>query len=251
MSTLIVFSHPNHELAVFGYLQKLKPHLLFLTDGGGEARVEQTRLGLDSIDLLDKAHFLDHTEDSFYDALLRCDSQFFADVANEVRSQVDVIAAQEVLCDAVEFYNPVHDISLPLVLAALRGRSGPEVLEVPLIHQQSAGAEKFIVQRLPASRASEQIELQLSEAEVAVKQRARDEIYTILSDQLGEVVLGLPNSHLRMEVMAAARRSVPEPGPDVMLRYDQRASLLAATGKIEHRITYDQHYVSVASPLMQ
>jgi hypothetical protein len=43
---LFVFSHPNHEGAVLGMVQRLRPHLVFLTDGGGERRVNETRAAL-------------------------------------------------------------------------------------------------------------------------------------------------------------------------------------------------------------
>lgn len=250
MTTLIVFSHPNHELAVFGYLQKMRPFLLYLTDGGGEARVEQTRLGLESIGLLDHASFINHTEESFYDALVACDSRFFAAVADEVRLQVEALEPEQILCDAIEFYNPIHDMSLPVVRAALRGCSGPAVFEVPLIYQELGEVEKYVVQRLPPSRCAGQIEFQLSEQELAGKITARDQIYTILADQLGGVILRLTVTHIALEVMAPARLSLPEPGTETVLRYERRAETLAASGKIEHRITYDRNYRSVASPLL-
>lgn len=251
MTKLIVFSHPNHELAIFGYLQKVKPYLLFLTDGGGEARVQQTRQGLESIGLFDKAFFMDHTEQSFYDALLECDSKFFADVADQVCGHVQALEPDEILCDAVEFYNPIHDISLPVTCAALRGSRSPAVFEVPLIYQEPAQVETYVVQRIPASRSSEQIEFQLSEQELAGKLRARDQIYTLLADQLGDVILDLSAKQIALEVMTVARRSLPEPGVDTVLRYERRAEMLAATGDIQRRITYDEHYLSVASPLME
>ena len=43
-STIAVFSHPNHELAIFGLLQRLRPRLIYLTDGGGPERVAQTHI---------------------------------------------------------------------------------------------------------------------------------------------------------------------------------------------------------------
>ena len=249
MNPLIVFSHPNHELAIFGYLQKMRPHLLYLTDGGGEARKEQTRRGLSRIGLLDRASFLDHTEESCYDALVNCDSKFFAAIGEEVRLHVEALSPQEVLCDAVEFYNPIHDMSLPILRAALRGSSSRAVFEVPLIYQKPGEVETYVVQRVPISRSSRQIDFQLSEAELANKILARDQIYTILTEQLGDVISDLAPSHLRSEVIVPARSSVPTPEAHDFLRYERRAETLSASGEIEHKITYDPHYLSVATPL--
>ncbi len=251
MTRLIVFSHPNHELAIFGYLQKMRPHLLYLTDGGGETRQEQTRRGLDRIGLLDHAIFLDHTEAAFYEALVRRDSKFFETVADEVRLHIEALLPSEVLCDAVEFYNPVHDMSLPIVRAALRGRTSPAVFEIPLIYQPPGEVETYVVQRVPVSRSSRQIEIQLSESELNNKILARDQIYTILTNQLGEVLAGLTLENMQSEVIFPARLSLPEPETHDFLRYERRAESLAASGEIEHKITYDHHYRSVATSLIQ
>lgn len=251
MSIVIVFSHPNHELAIFGLLQRLRPFLVYLTDGGGTDRVAQTRQGLKSIGLLGNALFLNHTEKSFYDSLLACDSEFYEEIAEEVRASFQTIRPERILCDAIEFYNPVHDVSLPVVRAALRGYTDTPVFEVPLVYQRPVEGGSYEIQRMPASRRTGQIALRLSEEELDTKIRARDQIYTILANQMGPVICDLPRAHLGLEFMAPARTAAPEPGPDVTLRYEKRAQILAERGEIEHRITYRQHYLPVASSLMR
>lgn len=250
MSIVIVFSHPNHELAVFGLLQRLSPFLVYLTDGGGTNRLAQTRQGLKSIGLLGKALFLNHTEKSFYDSLLACDTEFFEGIAEEVRASFQKIRPERILCDAIEFYNPVHDVTLPVVRAALHEYPDKPVLEVPLVYQRPVEGESYEVQRLPASRRAGQIALRLSEEELDAKINARDQIYTILADQMGPVLSELPRAHVGPEYVAPARSGVPEPGPDVTLRYERRAQVLVDRGEIEHKITYKRHYLPVASSLL-
>ena len=250
MTTLIVFSHPNHELAIFGLLQRLRPHLLFLTDGGGGERLAQTRRGLESVGLLGQARFLDRTEKSFYDALLARDSEFYERVACAVRASVRAHRPDQIFCDAIEFYNPVHDISLPVVRAALRGAVSTPVFEVPLIYQRPGEGEAYEVQRAWAAPNGRPVRYQLSEQELAAKVRARDRIYTSLTDQMGPLVSELPGAHLALEFVAPARSSVPEPGPGVVLRYEWRARMLAERGEIEQTITYRRHYLPVASSLL-
>ena len=58
--TVMVFSHPNHELAVFGLVQRLRPRLVFLTDGGGARRVEETGRALDGLGLRAHATFFNY-----------------------------------------------------------------------------------------------------------------------------------------------------------------------------------------------
>ena len=71
-----------------------------------------------------------------------------------MRYRLREIKPRQVLCDAVEFYNPLHDMSLPIVAAALNGGADAAVFEVPLVYQKSAKEEAYEVQRMPPSRRS-------------------------------------------------------------------------------------------------
>jgi hypothetical protein len=248
MSTLVVFSHPNHELAIFGLLQRRRPSLIYLTDGGGPERIEQTQRGLASIGLLDRAVFLNHREQRLYDALLDGDLAFYRDLARQVRTTIAERKPAEVLCDAVEFYNPVHDVSLPVVWAAV-GEPAIPIFEVPLIHQRPGERETYEVQRPRASRRAEQIELQLSAEELAAKLHARDQIYASLANQLGPVTCDLPVSHLQLEVITPTTTPLPVPDNSIVLRYEWRAALLKARGEIAREITYGRHYRPLVSIL--
>lgn len=247
--SLIVFSHPNHELAIYGLLQRLRPFLLYLTDGGGRQRLEQTLEGLQRIGLTNNAIFLNHTEQSFYDALLARDSSFFKQVANEVRATIQKLNPGQLFCDAIEFYNPVHDLSLPIVQSALRDLPVRCLFEVPLIYQTADKNETYEVQRFPAARASDQLRVQLTEEQTDAKLRARDGIYSCLVEQMGPVISDLPREHVAMEVWAAARPSPPAPAKDVTLRYERRARMLAERGEIAKQITFKKHYQPVVASL--
>ena len=94
-----------------------------------------------------------------------------------------------IYCDAVEFYNPVHDITLPIVRAALAGDESP-VFEVPLIYQKAGPVEAFELQRVPESLSDQCSCLQLSEEELAQKTTTlKGGVYTILFAQLGTTIL--------------------------------------------------------------
>jgi hypothetical protein len=74
---LMIFGHPSHELALFGMLQRHRPAVVVITDGGEAERVEQSRRGLDFIGLGERVRYLGYSEASFYDALLARDHEFF------------------------------------------------------------------------------------------------------------------------------------------------------------------------------
>jgi len=247
-SRVVVFSHPNHELAVYGLLQRLRPHLIFLTDGGGAQRVAQTQRGLERIGLRDRAQFLDYPEVSFYDALLDGNVNLFREVARRIRAALERIMPEQVLCDAVEFYNPVHDLSLPIVLAALADADGVAVFEVPLLYQVPGDREHYAVQRMPTSRAAGSVVVQLTEAELSAKLAARDEVYSLLREQLGPV-LCLPDEHFAREEFAAASAVLPCPDGERVLRFEWRGKLQQQRGAVDRVITYADHYLPVASSL--
>ena len=249
MRRLFVFSHPNHELAVFGLVQRLRPNFLYLTDGGGGKRVAETRHGLQSVGLLDRARFLDYSERAFYGALLQRDVRFCENVAAAIRRETDALQAEQVFCDAVEFYNPVHDLTLPLVLHALRGKSGVSVFELPLVYQSVGPHETYQVQRFPLSRQEEQVMLELTKTELAAKTRSWGEIYRQLRGQMQPITDRLPANHAAREVFRPAPGVLPEPDAERVLRYEWRGHLHLARGAIDEVITYADHYRPLTSRL--
>ena len=249
-ASLVIYAHPNHELATFGLLQRLRPHIVFLTDGGSEERLQQTREGLSGIGLLERATFLNHREPEFYDALLRSDERFFASIAEAVRAAVMHAGAKQIFCDAVEFYNPVHDLGLPIAHAALKGEDDAALFELPLIFQNNGSDESFVFQRPPQSRIAASSNISLSEEEFEAKAAARDHAYTILVQQLAPQLRKVPREHWMNEYVFPAREEVPRPAPDTRLRYEQRAALLLERGEIAEPILYREHYLPVASALL-
>jgi hypothetical protein len=206
---LIVTGHPNHELAILGLVQRLRPRLLFLTDGGSEERVEESRRALAALGLLDRARFLAWTEESLYQALLAQDKAVFAELVAQVRSEVQAYAPRQIFCESIELYNPLHDITLPIVRAT-EGIDGIEIVEFPLIAQIPTPGERYRVQRLPAGRRGV-VRVELMAAELAAKLRARADHYLCLRHQLGGVLDDIGDEHAAVECFVAARDELPLP----------------------------------------
>ena len=82
-SDVIVFSHPNHELAIFGLLQRLRPRLIYLTEGGDRGRVQETLRGLARLGLAEGADFLNYSETALYDALLQGNLALYREIAHQ------------------------------------------------------------------------------------------------------------------------------------------------------------------------
>lgn len=245
--TVAVFSHPNHEIAVLALLKKVKPFIIFLTDGGGKAREDQTRKGLRSIGLLDNAIFLSHPEQAFYDGLLHVNSDYFHNVAHQVRSLLKNTKPEQILCDAVEFYNPVHDLTLAIVGSA-DDAPWAGIYEVPLLYQKPQGKENYGVQTVPDGQPRQ--EFTLSAEETELKTSALRETYTILMKTLGPLLLSSPNA-LKTETLFPASTPLRWPDPGRLLRYERRAAALKAEGKVESEITHSFHFLPVVAQLLE
>jgi hypothetical protein len=246
--TVMVFSHPNHEIAVLGTILRLRPHIVYLTDGGGEARVNQTRQALQGYQPV-SVHYLNYSEQRFYDALLGGDSKFFRALAVELGILLKNIRDATVFCDAVEIYNPVHDIALPVVLAALAS-ADPRLFEIPLIYQKKGSVEAFELQHVPESLSSVCVCLKLSEEERDRKiATIKSHVYKALFAQLGHPILDALESHAGCEYFLKGRRGLPLPAPEQVLRYEMRGRMLKDLGAVPGVITYGAHYAPIFEAL--
>jgi len=242
---LVVTGHPNHELAIFGFVQRARPHLLFLTDGGGPERVNESRRALASIGALDRAKFLGWREQTLYDALLALDLDVLRRLAGEVRAELIAVAPRQVICESIELYNPLHDLTLPIVRAAASGL-GIELIEFPLIAQEPCAGECYRVQRFPADR--EAVALALDPIELENKLHARDHEYRSLRRTTGAIA-DVSRERAGTEVFASASDALPTPGRDHVLRYEWRARLLHERGEIDQVITFADHFLPAAAAL--
>jgi hypothetical protein len=245
---VMVFSHPNHEIALWASIRDVRPIIVFLTDGGGEDRMNQSRRGLASLVDAGQVHFLAHPEAAFYEALLRRDVPFFRCVADQVAELAEDAVPDTIYCDCVEFYNPVHDISLPIALAAFPA-SRARFFEVPLMHQTSAGEERYELLRVPEALAARAIWRDLSDDETQSKRRDFASHYTILVNHLGPQAAERAVAHSHREQIIPARTTLPEPVAGQVVRYERRGELLKRRGEVPEIISYRRHYAPVFEAL--
>ena len=247
----MIFGHPAHELALFGLLSRHRPEIIVTTDGGAPERLEQSRRGLSSIGLQNRVRYLGFSESSFYAALLSHDVETFQNVVNVLQAEIQRVQPEQLFCDAVEFYNPVHDITLAVVMAASATLVERELFEVPLVYQMPSAEEQYSVQRVPGPLRGRALTYELTPAEVRHKMRARDEIYVSLNDQLGPDFLGLTEEHLAHEEIAVAGDPLVVPAETGRaMRYEWRANVLLKTGQVQRAITHREHYVPMVNALL-
>jgi hypothetical protein len=119
----LVVAHPGHELRVYGWMEAAAPRVCVLTDGsgsGGEARLESTTRVLAGTAARRGSIYGRMTDRAIYSAILERDFACFTGLADQLAAELAASDADCVVGDAVEGYNPSHDVCRLVINAALR-----------------------------------------------------------------------------------------------------------------------------------
>ena len=247
--TLAVFSHPNHELSALMTLTRVDPVIIFLTDGGGPARMDESRAGLRRVGLDRQARFFRYSEQSFYGALLQKDSVFFRAVALEVAEYIVLHEPAQIITDAVEFYNPVHDMALPIVRSAVGGAMTP-IYEVPLVYERRDKPDSYVLQDADFEGSSERVEVSLTDEEGESKSVAYMQDYGIIRNTMGPLIAANPQV-LRREVLVRARAADSPAFEKYGRRYDRRGKEGVLAGAYDQAILSEIHYKETVDGMMR
>ena len=157
----LIIAHPGHELRVHRWLELARPLVYVLTDGSGHtdrSRLASTTAVLERTGATPGPVYGRLTDRSLYRAILDGDVDLFSSVADEISLALDAAGVDCVAGDAVEGFNPGHDVCRLLINAALlrleqQGRR-VESFEFPL---------EAAPQECPAEDLSSAIVLELDE----------------------------------------------------------------------------------------
>jgi len=133
---LLVVAHPGHELRVHGWLELARPVVCVLTDGSGHSaasRLPSTTALLRHAGAQPGPVYGRLTDRALYAAVVAGEAEPFARLAEELAGVVVRERVDHVVGDALEGYNPAHDLCRVLIEAAvaLAGRGVPS-LDFPL-----------------------------------------------------------------------------------------------------------------------
>jgi hypothetical protein len=122
-SAVIVVGHPGHELRVHGWMEIARPVVCVLTDGSGSAgagRLESTSRVLERTGSRRGLIYGRMSDRAVYTAILEHDLDLFLGLADELCNALVTLEATSVVGDAIEGYNPSHDVCRLLINAAVR-----------------------------------------------------------------------------------------------------------------------------------
>lgn len=118
----LVIAHPGHELRVHHWLELARPMVCVLTDGSGHShrsRLASTTAVLERTGATPGPLYGRLSDGRLYEAILGGDADLFAALADELATALDAAAVDTVAGDAVEGFNPGHDVCRLLLNAAV------------------------------------------------------------------------------------------------------------------------------------
>jgi hypothetical protein len=246
----LVVAHPGHELMVHHWLEVAQPRVFVLTDGSG--RSKQSRLN-STTQILSQAGARQGeiygrlTDSAGYAAILDHEFDLFIDLAGElseafVEEQIDFVAG-----DALEGYNPMHDVCRLVINAAVtvarRARSQQIAnLEFSLINQPDSSPETTpadeIWLRLDPLALTRKISAAQGYAELAVEVLSALGRTSVEAFQVERLRAVAPNG------AAQARPCTVEPP-----FYEHYGEQQVAAGHYSRVIRYDEHLAPLAEAL--
>ena len=122
----LVVAHPGHELRLFHWLHLTRPVVSVLTDGSGAAgvsRIGSTTRILDAAGARPGSLYAALSDRRVYQAILAGDEDFFRERLEVLAEGLAAEAIDDVVFDAAEGFNPVHDLCNLLAAAAARRAS--------------------------------------------------------------------------------------------------------------------------------
>jgi hypothetical protein len=244
---VLVVGHPGHELRVYGWMRSARPVVHVLTDGSGsdgEPRIDSSTALIESVGGACGSVYGRMSDREIYSAILSGDHARFLALAEElaaalIRDDVAVVAG-----DAVEGFNPSHDVCRYVVNAAVRiaqaaGRT-IDCYAFPL-----EGAPNFC----PESLRGGALLLQLDDETLARKLDAA-RAYAELRSEVEHALRHFGSEPFRSECLWRVDLADPYGwDPDCIPYYESYGAQRVARGAYQQVVTFREHVKPLADAL--
>ncbi|MEW6633327.1 MAG: hypothetical protein AB1440_20855 [Pseudomonadota bacterium] len=236
LQNVLILAHPGHELRIHHWLELTKPRVYLLTDGSGgrqSARTEYSRHIVHAAGATPGSVFGETPDAAWYEALLARDQTFFLDMFARISADLAGHREVQVVSDAVDGYNPVHDLAFVFGSAvnALLQRTGTR-------RQQLSSAA------VPNVPGAVHVEIELDQAARARK-KAAIEAYTPLADE-ARLILARDPDCLNRERLIAQVPDWIEPTPE----WERIGRERVAQGFYDRCITYKDNVQPIVRLLL-
>ncbi|MCE7993728.1 MAG: hypothetical protein HEP71_17210 [Roseivirga sp.] len=132
MNTLLFIGHPGHELLAYKFLQEYKPYVIFLTTGSGNADTPRIKGSIDLVEALELhvfSPFSPFTDRQIYNLIMDGNFGEFKQVKSALTAFVLEHNIERIVGDALEGFNPSHDLCRYIINGCVQDLKGRHNLE--------------------------------------------------------------------------------------------------------------------------
>lgn len=198
----LVIAHPGHELRVYGWMNIACPRVFVLTDGSGRygpSRLQATTNILAQGGIEPGEIYGRFTDVEFYRAIVGRDFDLFLDLTRTLAGALVSREVDYVVSDAIEGYNPAHDVCRLIVDAAaeIASRSANRAI---------ASYDTLLARGNYSQAPGADVRIELDDELLARKLQAVRE-YSELAAEVDRILKSEGKDCLRTECLRQVRRS--------------------------------------------
>jgi hypothetical protein len=234
----LLIAHPGHELRIHGWVEAARPLVFITTDGSGAtgvARISKSADVLRAAGCRRGSAFGRFTDVNVYDFILQGDVEPLVSMTREIAMSLADAEVEYAVGDAVEFYNPVHDLSrviLSLAIEYVRQLTQREIRQI-----------EFAVVHPPQGRAASDVVVNLDEAALRRKIDAALR-YDELHGQAEEDIRRNGLDAFRTERLHLLDRAAARPEPSGIPYYEKRGEEQVRAGRYVEVLRYRPHFAA-------
>jgi hypothetical protein len=244
----LVVAHPGHELRVHGWMELAHPVVCVLTDGSGhstESRLESTTKLLAQSSARPASIYGRFKDVEIYAAILDSNAALFIELAEELGEAFVREGVEYVVGDAIEGYNPIHDLCRSVINAAVELASRGKTNRIANFD--------FLVVGLPDLSSDvfrrRDVWLRLDEVALARKLQAAKS-YSELRDDVGKMIDEAGSASFQFE---ALRPVISPVRTDGLIKeapfYERYGEKQVAQGFYRRVIRYREHILPLIDAL--
>ena len=240
---LLFMAHPGHELLLLEWMTRRRPVVCVLTDGSGGAgrpRIEETRGLVEGAGATVGAVFGVAPDTEFYAALLRRDVAFFESILAALTAELRRHRVAELVSDAIEYFNPVHDLCSAMACIAARRLASEGRPLVRLC---------FPIEHGPSARPAGSTVISLPEDRIRAKQEAISSYFSLAQEAAR--YLAEHGAALGEEILIPVEGPSPLPPPEETPYYETYGRLRLQQARYAELLTYADHVAPMVSALLQ
>lgn len=231
----IAVAHPGHELLVHHHLERYRPLYFCLTDGSGAAgqsRLESTDRLLQGIGARPGSIYGRFSDREIYTLLLEGRTEVFCALAGELAEGLIDADIQWIAGDAMEGFNPGHDLCRALIdhaVAIVNARSGRRIENF-----------EFAVHNVPTPQ-NATVRMQLDEAALDRKIEAAL-AYSEIKDEVQDALTRIGRQSFAIEsLQPSSAHEMMERFETAPPRYETLGEERVLLGRYREVIRYREH----------